>query len=81
MLEGRLVRLHFRVKVECQLGQVVGVTMCLLDASSVESVDAMEWSVQSFVTMPDTYPLWYSDKPIIVPFGYQVSRLNILYIF
>mmetsp|Transcript_2621 Transcript_2621/g.2601 ORF Transcript_2621/g.2601 Transcript_2621/m.2601 type:complete len:1079 (+) Transcript_2621:113-3349(+) len=68
MREGRYCRLHFRVKAFTQLGQNVGV---LGNISTLGNYDTKK--VVKLVTTPESYPIWYTIDPIVVPRGKQLS--------
>jgi trehalose 6-phosphate synthase/phosphatase len=68
MKEGKYCRLHFRVKASTQLGQVVGV-----GGSSTTLGNYDTKKVIKLVTTPDSYPIWYTAEPIVVPRGRQLS--------
>jgi trehalose 6-phosphate synthase/phosphatase len=68
MREGKYCRLHFRVKALTQLGQVVGVAG---SSTTLGNYDTKK--VIKLVTTPDSYPIWYTTDPIVVPRGRSFS--------
>ena len=79
MIDGRITRLHFRVKAATQLGQVVAVRTlaCRVhDESRPVDIDSFQWETTQLVTTPEAYPIWYSKNPLIIPSSSQV-RLHI----
>jgi trehalose 6-phosphate synthase/phosphatase len=68
MREGKYCRLHFRVKALTQLGQVVGVAG---SSTTLGNYDTKK--VIKLVTTPDSYPIWYTADPIVVPRGRSLS--------
>lgn len=54
--KGDFCRLHLRVRASTRAGQFVGVTGLTVESSHVR-----------LVTTPDSYPIWYTASPIVVP--------------
>lgn len=68
MREGKYCRLHFRVKSYTQLGQIVGISG---SSATLGNYDTKK--VIKLVTTPDSYPIWYTPDPIVVPRGRLLS--------
>lgn len=69
-MEGKYCRLHVRVRAETSMGQVVAI-----GGSSYSLGHFDEDKTVQLVTTPDSYPVWYTDAPIIVPRD-QVIQYN-----
>jgi trehalose 6-phosphate synthase/phosphatase len=66
--QGQYSRIHFRVWAKTSLGQKVGV------GGSVSTLGNFDTSrVVHLVTTPESYPVWYTLEPIVVPRGRSVS--------
>lgn len=61
MSTGEYSRVHFRVKAETKLGQVVGVL-----GSSYQLGSFDKSKVLNLVTTPESYPIWYTAKPLVL---------------
>ena len=68
MNQGKYCRIHFRVKAEALLGQTIGVSGSV---STLGNFDTKKF-VQ-LVTTPESYPVWYTLEPVVVPKGRKVS--------
>jgi len=67
-MDGSYTRVHFRVKADTMLGQTIGVI------GSCQSLGAYNQSrIIRLVTSPESYPVWFSLKPIVVPRGSKIS--------
>ena len=66
--QGQYSRIHFRVWAKTILGQKVGV------GGNVASLGNYDMSkVVHLVTTPESYPVWYTLEPIVVPRGRFVA--------
>ena len=68
MAEGQYSRVYIRVRAKTAIGQTVAV-----GGSSNQFGNFDKNRVIHLVTTPDSYPVWYSKEPIIMP-RYQVSQ-------
>ncbi len=68
MAEGHYSRVYIRVRAHTTIGQSVAV-----GGSSNQFGNFDKNRVIHLVTTPDSYPVWYSKEPIIMP-RYQVSQ-------
>ena len=59
---GEYCRVNFRVRCECPMGQTVGVA-----GSTYRLGYFHKEKVVPLVTTPESYPVWYSAEPIVVP--------------
>jgi hypothetical protein len=66
MAEGQYCRVHIRVRAKTAIGQGVAV-----GGSSNRLGNYDKESVIHLVTTPDSYPVWYTEEPIVLP-KYQV---------
>lgn len=69
-MEGKYCRVQFRVHCETKLGQTVG-----LYGSTYSLGFQDKTKIIHLVTTPDSYPVWYSDVPIL----FQCTDLEISY--
>jgi trehalose 6-phosphate synthase/phosphatase len=59
--DGVIYRVHFRVECGTRLGQAIGI------GGSTNSLGSYEKDkVVQLVTTPDSYPLWYSENPVLI---------------
>mmetsp|Transcript_2410 Transcript_2410/g.4333 ORF Transcript_2410/g.4333 Transcript_2410/m.4333 type:complete len:1177 (+) Transcript_2410:176-3706(+) len=66
--QGQYSRIHFRVWAKTLVGQKVGV------GGSVSTLGNFDISrVVHLVTTPESYPVWYTLEPIVVPRGRSVT--------
>mmetsp|Transcript_7739 Transcript_7739/g.11490 ORF Transcript_7739/g.11490 Transcript_7739/m.11490 type:complete len:1082 (+) Transcript_7739:42-3287(+) len=68
MNQGKYCRIHFRVKAKTLLGQTVGIGGSVSTLGNFDTKKLIH-----LVTTPDSYPVWYTLEPIVVPRGRQVS--------
>lgn len=68
MREGKYCRIHFRVKACSHLGQTVGVGGSTATLGNYDTKKVIK-----LVTTPESYPVWYTEDPIVVPRGRQLS--------
>lgn len=57
------MRAHIRVSATTSLGQVVAVALSNTPSISKHSV------IELLVTTPDSYPVWYTKAPLVLPMG------------
>jgi trehalose 6-phosphate synthase/phosphatase len=68
MAEGQYCRVHLRVRAQTSIGQTVAV------GGSCKAMGNFNKNrVIHLVTTPDSYPVWYTQKPIILP-RFQVAQ-------
>jgi len=68
MAEGQNCRVHIRVSAPTAIGQTVAI------GGSCKAMGNFDKSrVIHLVTTPDSYPVWYTEKPIILP-RFQISQ-------
>eukprot|EP01035_Chromulina_nebulosa_P021288 gene21288-27582_t len=67
--EGKFARIHFRVHCESQIGQEVTIYVAINDLGTIYSAS---YKPLLLVTTPQSYPIWYSSDPVVVPKGAQV---------
>lgn len=61
---GEFCRVHFRVKCNTDVGQVVGVSgNCYALGNSKKE------NVVHLVTTPESHPIWYTASPLVIPRG------------
>src|SRR5688572_30215028 len=60
--KGDYCRLHVRVKAKVKIGQTVAIS-----GSSASLGVFNKERVVKLVTTPDSYPIWYTLEPIILP--------------
>lgn len=65
--KGDYCRLHIRVKAAAKVGQVVAV-----NGSSYSLGHFDKSRVVHLVTTPESYPIWYTAEPIVIPRGMSV---------
>ena len=63
MADGSFMRVHARVRAETKLGQVVAIAL------STSSHFDKSSAIEMLVTTPESYPVWYTKTPLIVPSG------------
>ena len=68
MAEGEYCRVHFRVRAPTSIGQVVG-----LGGTSNRLGNFDKNRITPLVTTPDSYPIWYTKDPIVIP-RYQICQ-------
>eukprot|EP00595_Chromulina_sp_UTEXLB2642_P002684 CAMPEP_0196762724 /NCGR_PEP_ID=MMETSP1095-20130614/2653_1 /TAXON_ID=96789 ORGANISM="Chromulina nebulosa, Strain UTEXLB2642" /NCGR_SAMPLE_ID=MMETSP1095 /ASSEMBLY_ACC=CAM_ASM_000446 /LENGTH=1168 /DNA_ID=CAMNT_0042114379 /DNA_START=78 /DNA_END=3584 /DNA_ORIENTATION=- len=68
-VEGKFARIHFRVHCESQIGQEVTIYIAINDFGTIYSAS---YKPLLLVTTPQSYPIWYSSDPVVVPKGSQV---------
>jgi len=62
MSEGLYSRVHFRVNAPTLIGQTIGV-----GGSCTSLGGFLKSKVLQLVTTPDSFPIWYSKVPVVVP--------------
>lgn len=62
--EGDFCRLHFRVKSLTEIGQVVAIS-----GNNFALGNYKKDKVVQLVTTPESYPIWYTASPIVIPRG------------
>jgi len=68
MAEGQNCRVHIRVSAPTAIGQTVAI------GGSCKAMGNFDKArVIHLVTTPDSYPIWYTEKPIILP-RFQISQ-------
>ncbi len=63
-VKGDYCRLHVRVKAQVKIGQVVAIS-----GSSFSLGSFNKDRIVKLVTTPDSYPIWYTAEPIVLPRG------------
>lgn len=67
-MNGKYCRIHFRVKANAELGQTIGVTGSVSTLGNFNTKKVVQ-----LVTTPESYPIWYTLEPVVVPKGRKVS--------
>jgi trehalose 6-phosphate synthase/phosphatase len=65
---GEYSRFHIRVRAETHIGQIIGV-----GGSAYELGFFDRDKVVQLVTTPESYPVWYTQYPILLPKGQEVK--------
>ena len=68
MAEGQYCRVHVRVHARTSIGQTVGIGGSCKAFGNFDKTRVIH-----LVTTPDSFPIWYTEKPIILP-RFQVSQ-------
>jgi hypothetical protein len=68
--EGEFCKLHVRVKCPTHFGQTVAISGNLSALGNFETSKALK-----LVTTPESYPVWFSADPVIVPRGVSVNYI------
>ena len=65
---GKYCRVHFRLHCKVTLGQTLGLAGSCHSLGSFETGNAL-----SLVTTPDSYPLWTTERPVLIKEGEDIS--------
>lgn len=62
MSEGAYSRVHFRVHAETSIGQTIGIGGTCAPLGGLQKNRVVQ-----LVTTPESYPIWYTATPIVIP--------------